>query len=467
MKSEKLLDAIGKIDEELVDGAGRSREANMENKKKYRWKMWGALAACLAAAVIIGTYFLLKETSGEGGPEGSQVAEENGMGGDGSGNHAAQVEGTQEATQEESGSGSAEPGENAPENSKPDPETQDLPMIAMGDILNEGMGFEGYQVHDISELVNANPWNEEVELDTLPVYKNPRIYDEHFFVTNPDTDGMTARLLNVAESLGLDTGNLEMGDNAPDAEAEAQIREKLSDEDEEFVEAYLKPTTITAKQGDIELQVDQRMVVDVGIYPAVSLPDEYHFTYDSSYEEIAAAAEYLKGQYRDFLQMAEPRANIEGGDYSYSGKRMHYRLEFFDASGSIEDQIINYNFNKTIFWYDEEGKLGGISVYRPDLSEKAGDYPVISVKEARELLLNGNYITTVPYEVSDEKYIAKVELVYRDDTYSQYHIPYYKFYLELPEEKREHGLKDYGAYYVPAIEGKYISDMPAWDGSFN
>ncbi len=462
MKSEKLLDAIGKIDEDLVASAGQNRKDSMENKKKHHWKMWGTAAACLAAAVIIGTRFLPKGEPGEGTPEGSMAVEENGPGGNGPGN-VAQVE----SIQGESSPGSTEPGESVPGNSKPDSETQNLPMVAMGDIMNEGMGFEGYMVHDISELVNANPWNEEVKLDTLPVYKNPRVYDEHWFVTNPDTDGMKERLFDVAQRLGLDTGSMEMGDNAPDAKAEAQIREKLADEDEEFVEAYLKPTVITAKEGDIELQVDQEMRVDVLIYPAVSLPDEYHFTYESSYEEMAAAAEYLKGQYKDFLRMAEPQANIEGGNYSYSGERMHYRMEFFEAYGSIEDKIINYNFNKTIFWHDEEGSLGGITVYRPDLSEKVGDYPVISAEEARELLINGNYITTVPYEMPGENYIAKVELVYRDDTYAQYHMPYYKFYVELPEEKREHGLKDYGAYYVPAIEGKYISDMPAWDGSFN
>jgi len=40
--------------------------------------------------------------------------------------------------------------------------------------------------------------------------------------------------------------------------------------------------------------------------------------------------------------------------------------------------------------------------------------------------------------------------------------------VELPEaERTEDGLKDYGAYYVPAVEGKYIANMPKWDGGFN
>ena len=48
-------------------------------------------------------------------------------------------------------------------------------------------------------------------------------------------------------------------------------------------------------------------------------------------------------------------------------------------------------------------------------------------------------------------------------------MPYYKFYVELPEDENRlgHGLKNYGIYYVPAVEGKYIENMPIYNGSFN
>lgn len=48
----------------------------------------------------------------------------------------------------------------------------------------------------------------------------------------------------------------------------------------------------------------------------------------------------------------------------------------------------------------------------------------------------------------------------------EYFMPYYRFYVELPEEKRA-GLNNYGAYYVPAVEKEYLTNMPVWDGSFN
>ncbi len=61
------------------------------------------------------------------------------------------------------------------------------------------------------------------------------------------------------------------------------------------------------------------------------------------------------------------------------------------------------------------------------------------------LLAEGSYITTVPGEM-----------------------------LELPdtcgdggEEEKADGLKSFGMYYVPAVKSEYLTDMPAWDGSFN
>ena len=101
------------------------------------------------------------------------------------------------------------------------------------------------------------------------------------------------------------------------------------------------------------------------------------------------------------------------------------------------------------------------------MSVKIGDYPIINSEQAKELLLNGNYITTVPYEISEEKFIKKVELIYRTGEHEECFMPYYRFFVELPEDERENGLKTYGAYYVPAVESSYISNMPVWDESFN
>lgn len=46
-------------------------------------------------------------------------------------------------------------------------------------------------------------------------------------------------------------------------------------------------------------------------------------------------------------------------------------------------------------------------------------------------------------------------------------MPYYCFYVEIPNMEDDSGLKTYGLYYVPAVEDKYISNMPLWGGDFN
>lgn len=69
-----------------------------------------------------------------------------------------------------------------------------------------------------------------------------------------------------------------------------------------------------------------------------------------------------------------------------------------------------------------------------------------------------------------EEHIAKVELVYRTGSHEGIWLPYYRFLVYLPEEENvatQYGMKSYGAYYVPAVDGKYIANMPTYDGSFN
>ena len=80
--------------------------------------------------------------------------------------------------------------------------------------------------YEISELVNANPWNENMEISTLPVYQNPLSYDENFIEHGADFTIMKTYLLEVANRLGMDTVNLPISDNTPSAEEQAAVLEK-------------------------------------------------------------------------------------------------------------------------------------------------------------------------------------------------------------------------------------------------
>lgn len=231
-------------------------------------------------------------------------------------------------------------------------------------------------------------------------------------------------------------------------------------------EGYFNPTKLIIEEDGLKIEVDRAMTAKISFEPEVSLPKEYNFTHYASYEDMVAVAEYLKNEYKDVIGMENPQVNIYGGDYNIYTQQM-YSIEFFDASGNDIEQLINYNFNRVAFYCDDVGKLFLARIYQPDLSQKVGEYPIINSVQARELLAKGNYLTSVPYEMPGLEYVKKVELIYRTGEQEEYFMPYYRFYVELPGEEREDGLKTYGVYYVPAVEGEYISNMPIWDGSFN
>ena len=80
-----------------------------------------------------------------------------------------------------------------------------LQPISIPELSGGGMGFEGYMVFEPEELDNGNPWRADMELETLPVYKN-LAYDPTGagFPKGLSEEEMRERLLDTAKSLGLE-----------------------------------------------------------------------------------------------------------------------------------------------------------------------------------------------------------------------------------------------------------------------
>lgn len=315
---------------------------------------------------------------------------------------------------------------------------EELPQLTVSREWRGGdMGmFECFTAYDISEYVNGNPWTAETAVSTLPVYHTPldlEAYETKGDVYGGDTVRMESVLRDIADRLRLD-GNM------------LTIKKEKG---VYYLDAYLR-----AEKDGISIEVGHDLTTDIEFEPALSIPEGYYFDDNSSYEELEEAAEYLKEEYGTLIGMKQPRVSIDGGDYDYD-KNQSYQLGFYDGSGDITNQIINYNFNRVIF-YGSENKLWMMRVFQPDLSYKVGDYPIISQDEAQECLLSGDYITSVPYEIPGREYVKKIELVYQAQVWEEYYMPYYKFYVELPEET-EDGRKTYGIYYVNAVEKRYLS----------
>lgn len=380
MNAEKILYAIGNIDDRFIESATMPQKTH----SKKTWVTWTAFAACMA--VIAAGIFICNKKAAES-----------------------------------------------------------LPMLSISG-FDGGMGMEAYLAYNIDELVNANPWTKENTPDTLPVYnntlyKNAASGDFKEF----DMTELKKILLDAAKKLGMNTADLKPVYDGPTS--------SLSVEDENYlveIHPWMR-LTVTAKNKSI-------------------LPDCYTPDCYASYEEYCKSAEYLIEKFSAFLDMEKPVINIFGGDYNAYGQRS-FSLEIYDGAGSTEEQIKAFNFEGVFFYTDDDGILHFSKNCYNLNNNVIGDYPIISADEALEQLLDGKYVTSVFQEIASENKIKKVELVYHTSMLSENFMPYYKFYVEIENTgdiaKDFPGMKTYGAYYVPAVEGEYIDALPMWNGYIN
>ncbi|MBQ5313811.1 MAG: hypothetical protein J6K30_07180, partial [Oscillospiraceae bacterium] len=90
--------------------------------------------------------------------------------------------------------------------------------------------------------------------------------------------------------------------------------------------------------------------------------------------------------------------------------------------------------------------------------------PAINWQQALGLLYEGDYYSSVPYDITDKTVVSRIELVYKAAPYnsmtltsSRLSVPFYKLYVNIEEmDIKEKGLEDYGIYYVCAIDPAYI-----------
>ncbi len=407
MSKDRVIASLGRIDDAMIQHV----ESLRQKKKRPAWTKWAAMVACLC--LVVGGVFVFRQNDTPIPPDYPQ-----------------------------------------------------LPMLSITDDTGAAMGFEGYMAYDISDLTNGNPWHEDAELATLPVYRNALSYDSNFIVTGADWSQMENMLYDVAAKLGIPREDLVVSDNAPDESEQAIIKEKFESVGDKVPDGYFEPTQLIGEANGIIITVSQTLTATIDFVPPVELPEEYNFADYCSYEDMLSASKYLQEQYAPLLGMTQPKPNIYSGDYDIYQRRL-FNLTFFESNGTLAEQMVNYAFRGVAFYSNENGQLWLARVWEPDLSDKVGDYPIVSVEDAKDLLSDGHYITTVPYELPGMEYVKKVELLYRNGAHDEYHIPYYRFLVELPKEERDNGIKTYGAYYVPAVHESYITNMPIWDGSFN
>ncbi len=304
-----------------------------------------------------------------------------------------------------------------------------------------GAGGGGYSAYDISQITNNNPWYETAELESLPVYDNLLSSNGAGEAWGADINDLKALALDMATRLGIESPNMEF--------------ESYSGKP--VPEDSTGPTKVIIKADGVTIDVDQMLSARIDFEPAISLPEEYIPSYNMSYDEALAIAEYLKTEYCDLIGMDDPQISIEG-DYNFYGEP-NYQIYFYNGSDDLTEEIINYNFRFIKFWCSDDG-LSSVIIENTDLSQKVADYPIIRASKAQELLISGQYSTDCGEAFPGKEYIRKVELVYQNSVFDDYFIPYYRFYVEDPNirlsEKFDQNIKLYSTYYVPAVESSYF-----------
>lgn len=327
----------------------------------------------------------------------------------------------------------------------PDPVPTELPTlpVSMGPSLG-GYGFEGYYVRDISDLKNTSPSQIGSLPDTLPVFRNAT----GGYPLQAATEEYKAKMLTLCRSVA--------GRLGWDAEKTAEVWEERSD--------GLAPTTVTATGADgVKIEVDQFMTVTIS-YPDRNRPFSENVL--PTYDDAHKLAEKLLAEYRDLMNFANPQICITGGYYNIDGEQS-YDIVFTETGGTQTEELLEFFFHGAEFFCNEGGEPWLIHLRCTDLSDKVGDYPIITAQQAQAQLVAGHYITSCGWEMPGEAYIRKVELVYRTGEYDEYFMPYYRFYVELLEEAPVEGCMHLAAYYVPAVAEEYLAPLSTWDGRFN
>lgn len=327
----------------------------------------------------------------------------------------------------------------------PDPVPTELPTlpVSMGPSLG-GYGFEGYYVRDISDLKNTSPSQIGSLPDTLPVFRNAT----GGYPLQAATEEYKAKMLTLCRSVA--------GRLGWDAENMTVVWDERN--------GGLVPTTVTATGADgVKIEVDQFMTVTIS-YPDRNRPFSENVlpTYDDAYK----LAEKLLAEYRGLMGFSSPQICITGGDYNIDGEQS-YDIVFTETGGTQTEELLEFFFHGAEFFCNEGGEPWLIHLRCTDLSDKVGDYPIITAQQAQAQLVAGHYITSCGWEMPGEAYIRKVELVYRTGEYDEYFMPYYRFYVELLEEAPVEGCMHLAAYYVPAVAEEYLAPLSTWDGRFN
>lgn len=302
---------------------------------------------------------------------------------------------------------------------------------------SSGFGIVLYP--DLKAETDYNPWNEEMELQSLPVFK--RIPSSAGIPYGLSEKEIQANLDHYAEYFDVHV---------------KEVNKDLDPEGNVYgLTAWCEEGTLSSDSYATVLFLNQDH--------AVSLEEGISLNVESDQETAERAMEYLHDRYGDLLDSNEWAYDI-GGDFTYDARRIR-NFVMYAKGASDEDTIVNYNLKKIVFAGSEDGsQLDLIRVFNePAAYDTVSEYPLINADEAYQELLKGNCFANTGGIMPDENTeIADVQLVYMNNRAFEYVLPCYLFHADITDAAKKvfsdlPGLRQYGLYYVPALSPEYIT----------
>lgn len=315
-------------------------------------------------------------------------------------------------------------------------------------------GFEGFLYYDISELNTKNGFDENIVMDTLPVYTFSPMASED----------IEAEFNRILDATGMTVNDI--------TRTEFEWIELMQDGDRKVISNTLytdtpqKPTDacqlywikIELTEGYIEIR-PQRSQINV-------------FLYDDRPDDDKLTGSYAVANYNHIF--GENLDSYTYADYNIYGEQIFSPHYMFKESDNYGQDIFNHSVGATIVWHldsllwseDDKGENLHFQYTANSAYTMVTELTAISWQEALDMFYDGKYLSTVPQEIPADTIVSKIELVYKAPPYyapadyqSGYALPFYKFYVELPSMARETDkgtLKNYSVYYVCAIHPDYV-----------
>lgn len=303
-----------------------------------------------------------------------------------------------------------------------------------------GMGFEGYELYEASELIHNNPYDVDKITKTLPVYQN----------------------LNISGRFGMD-----------------EMARYPRKEEIEILEYYASVMNIKEYQIDeleggtvlisdlCDLYIDSKDGIMIEFSEKAIDDNMLIYTENDTKKDVEKRIKLLIEQpkIKGIFDFQEAIIDVKKG-YNLSEVEQSYKpswnIKVSDGKGGQTNKLVNNQLNAISIWASEDGYLSTITIEFKNTKQKIGNYPIISLEEAKQQLIKGHYITS-SWSLGDIEQISYIEMIYFKKKNLDIFIPFYKFYMPLKNQdmiiKHDDKLVTYVAYYVPAIHSDYLEGI--------